>query len=380
MPILRTSLVPDAATLLELEVEELAGVLLTVLNSYRDGESEVMQRRQINQGRFFRGLERNPQYPSHQQEVNRALMEAWTWLQGESFLIREPPETSDWFFVSRRGKRMKSQDDLAAYRKANLLPKGQLHPFIASEVYPAFLRGKYDTAIFEAFREVEVVVREAGKFGPNEYATELMRDAFRPADKKGQAVMPGPLTDTQLPIAEQEAMANLFAGAIGLYKNPQSHRHVPTRPEDAAEVIVFARQLLRIVDRLKPDHETQRLTTVIILSLPRTHRGIAYENSEGAEWSRLSFGDNNIPYRLAKGRYIRFRLRHFAHCAFTEAGGPRRRRGGAMASGMTLLVPEPLRANKQNPEPNRTQTPRARLRNDSTGCVLSSRARYDREV
>jgi hypothetical protein len=47
-------------------------------------------------------------------------------------------------------------------------------------------------------------------------------------------------------------MANLFAGAIGLYKNPQSHRHVPTHPEDAAEVIVFASQLLRIVDRLKP--------------------------------------------------------------------------------------------------------------------------------
>jgi hypothetical protein len=53
-------------------------------------------------------------------------------------------------------------------------------------------------------------------------------------------------------VAEQEAMANLFAGSIGLYKNPQSHRHVPTHAEDAAEVIVFASQLLRIVDRLKP--------------------------------------------------------------------------------------------------------------------------------
>lgn len=123
------------------------------------------------------------------------------------------------------------------------------HPRIASEVYPAFLRGKYDTAIFEAFREVEVAVRDAGNFGPNDYGTDLMRDAFRPAEKNHQ---PGSLTDTQLPVAEQVAMANLFAGAIGLYKNPQSHRHVPTHPDDAAEVIVFASQLLRIVDRLKP--------------------------------------------------------------------------------------------------------------------------------
>ena len=133
-----------------------------------------------------------------------------------------------------------------------MLPKGQLHPLIASEVYPAFLRGKYDTAIFEAFREVEVAVREAGKFGPDDYGTELMREAFKPSEKKGQATAPGPLTDTQIPIAEQEAMANLFAGAIGFYKNPQSHRHVPTHAEEAAEVIVFASHLLRIVDRLKP--------------------------------------------------------------------------------------------------------------------------------
>jgi uncharacterized protein (TIGR02391 family) len=179
-------------------------------------------------------------------------MEAWSWLQSEGFLVRDPEPGPDWFFVSRRGQRLNSREDFEAYRKATLLPKGQLHPLIASEVSPAFLRGKYDIAIFEAFREVEVTARSAGKFGPNDYGTDLMRDAFRPAERKGQAVPPGPLTDTQLPIAEQEAMANLFAGAIGLYKNPQSHRHVPTHPEDAAEVIVFASQLLRIIDRLKP--------------------------------------------------------------------------------------------------------------------------------
>jgi hypothetical protein len=32
---------------------------------------------------------------------------------------------------------------------------------------------------------------------------------------------------------------------------------VPTTPEDAAEVILFASQLLRIVDRLRPQSNTQ---------------------------------------------------------------------------------------------------------------------------
>jgi uncharacterized protein (TIGR02391 family) len=256
-----SSLVPSAADLLDLPVEELAGVLLTHMNSYETGSNPtVYARGMFSRSAFFQDqeakgsgpLRKEPEYGDRSPDVIRALMEAWAWLQGEGFLVMDVSSTGNWFIVSRRAQRLKSREDFEAYRKASLLPKGQLHPFIASEVYPAFLRGKYDTAIFEAFREVEVAVRAAGKFGLNDYGTDLMRDAFRPAEKKGQAVTPGPLTDTQLPTAEQEAMANLFAGAIGLYKNPQSHRHVPTHPEDAAEVIVFASQLLRIVDHLKP--------------------------------------------------------------------------------------------------------------------------------
>jgi hypothetical protein len=58
------------------------------------------------------------------------------------------------------------------------------------------------------------------------------------------------LTDNTIPKAEQEAMAHLFAGAFGLYRNSTAHRYVPTKPEEAAEVIMFASQLLRLVDRL----------------------------------------------------------------------------------------------------------------------------------
>jgi hypothetical protein len=45
---------------------------------------------------------------------------------------------------------------------------------------------------------------------------KLMRDAFN-KDK-------GPLTDLAQPEAEPEALAHLFAGAIGSYKNPHSYR------------------------------------------------------------------------------------------------------------------------------------------------------------
>ncbi|RYF49072.1 MAG: hypothetical protein EOO38_08760, partial [Cytophagaceae bacterium] len=48
---------------------------------------------------------------------------------------------------------------------------------------------------------------------------------------------------------ERHARSELFAGTIGSYKNPQSHRHVAlSDPDETAELILLANHLLRIVD------------------------------------------------------------------------------------------------------------------------------------
>jgi uncharacterized protein (TIGR02391 family) len=72
--------------------------------------------------------------------------------------------------------------------------------------------------VFEAFKEVEVAVRDAGGFDARIIGTDSMRKAFHPED--------GPLSDKGLPTSEREALSALFAGAIGSYKNPASHRTV----------------------------------------------------------------------------------------------------------------------------------------------------------
>ena len=245
-----SQLIPNPDDLLSLEVEELAGVLLVHLNSCQPGDCIAVQYGGVSQSGFFTDDRRGkqPEYGTRQPEVDLALREAWAWLENEGLLVRKSESTSGLFF-SRRGKQIKSRDDVAAYLKAHLLPKRQVHPLIANKVYGAFLRGEYDTAVFQAFREVEVAVRRAGGFTDDMVGVNLMREAFKPAKNTNPA---GPLTDELLPVAEQEGMASLFSGAIGLYKNPQSHRNVPTEAADAAEVVMFASQLLRIVDRLKP--------------------------------------------------------------------------------------------------------------------------------
>jgi uncharacterized protein (TIGR02391 family) len=94
---------------------------------------------------------------------------------------------------------------------------------------------------FAAKSIAEVAVRKAGGFGSQKIGVELMRAAFDPDV--------GPLADKSLPKGERESLSHLFAGAIGSYKNPSSHRTVVINDLiEAGEMLILARHLLRIVD------------------------------------------------------------------------------------------------------------------------------------
>jgi uncharacterized protein (TIGR02391 family) len=89
---------------------------------------------------------------------------------------------------------------------------------IAETVWMALMRGDSDYAVFQSMKGGEVAVHDASGFGLEIVGTKLMRQAFSPKD--------GPLTDFEADGGEQIARMELFAGAIGSYKNSQSHRDV----------------------------------------------------------------------------------------------------------------------------------------------------------
>ena len=244
-------ILPDAEYFLSLEPEELAGLLLVAL----EGRQEIIPEGIIGYDNMVREIDRtshsNPHlnYPHGCREgVLFALMEAWQWLEREGFVAQRPtdlpsnsyPTSATKYFITRRGKRIQTSEDLEAYRKADLLPKRQLHPTIAQKVWSNFLQGDYDTTVFQAFKQVEVAVRNAGNYEEADIGVPLMRKAFH-ADT-------GNLTNPNQQPAEKEAIAHLFAGAIGYCKNPSSHRDVEITAEEAVEIIILASHLLRIVD------------------------------------------------------------------------------------------------------------------------------------
>jgi uncharacterized protein (TIGR02391 family) len=246
-------LVPDFLVLRNLLPEELAFHLLKVARSNMQRGMFTLESLRSHRGV---GMAATPEWGyGHQYEDETELIvtEAWRWLEFNLFIL--PAQgingNSGWRVLGRRGRQIIDDQSFDRYRKAAAFPQQLLHPSIAEAVWPALLRGELDTAVFIAFRMVEEAVRKAGGFTNADTGVPLMRKAF---DAKA-----GKLRNPDEEEAEREALAHLFAGAIGSYKNPRSHRTVGLGDaSEAQEMVMLASHLLRIVDSRKEGQDMNR--------------------------------------------------------------------------------------------------------------------------
>jgi uncharacterized protein (TIGR02391 family) len=220
----------DPETIIDLPIETLA---LAVLQNFSESGA-------WNRGNWMlaarRALGKGPHL--------HALAEAWAWLEARTLVAPNFDQGGGGAIrVTRSGRRAVEQSSLAEVQAAERLGL-DLHPRLAGTVRPIFLMGDHETAAFKAMKEVEVRVRELAALPSDVIGVPLMRQAFAPEG--------GPLTDPSHEGGERDARSHLFAGAIGSFKNPTSHRSITyTDPIEASEVVLLADLLMRILDSVE---------------------------------------------------------------------------------------------------------------------------------
>ena len=232
--------IPTAAALLQLTNTQLDELLLKIAADRASSENPIAIK-YVYDGSLS-GL-----YPigmgntySDSVAADRALGEAWQRLQATGLIMQAPGQATGNRTVTSQGAQLAAASGFEEMMTRLRLSREMLHAELQGAVYDNFAAGHYDTAVRDAFVIVEDAVRTAARLQATDIGVSLMRKAFNPTN--------GPLSNMALPPSERERTADLFAGAIGVFKNPLSHRQVGNSdPAPVIEELMLASRLLRFV-------------------------------------------------------------------------------------------------------------------------------------
>jgi hypothetical protein len=228
-----SSLIPDPKVVLSLPVEKIGLTVLTGLNSMPI-ENRFTFQEVANTADHYK--------PEFRDAIKKKILEAMNFLETDGLIVPAEHNGATWKTVSTKGRKVNNREDIDNYNSSRILPKEFIESSLLKEIWPDFLAGNYDSAISQAFRHVEIRLREKlSSKGRN--AEELIMEAFA----RG-------LIDPGMDEAEKVALYKLFSGANGYLRNSTTHRVMDYKAQEAVEVILLANHLLKIIaaSTLKP--------------------------------------------------------------------------------------------------------------------------------
>lgn len=121
-----------------------------------------------------------------------------------------------------------------------------LHPQIYRVSNRLFLDGHYPQAVFEAFKEIEILVRKKSRHSA--IGKNLMMTAF----SEDRPILKIKYSSKNSEKEEQEGFKFIFAGAMLAVKDPKSHGRITQNdPNRAFEYLKFASLLARVISEAR---------------------------------------------------------------------------------------------------------------------------------
>ena len=116
----------------------------------------------------------------------------------------------------------------------------EIHPTIYAKCWDLYTNRRYDDAIVNATKALEVAIRTKARLSDDIVGAALVNRAFKP-DK--------PILRYNNIEAEQEGMMSLLRGIIQVFKNPQSHRFVGVQSKsECLGVLLTCSNLLYVIE------------------------------------------------------------------------------------------------------------------------------------
>lgn len=182
------------------EVER--ALLRQVVEYCADALHPMVTRDSISNGLF--DANGYPHSVQRRAEVARVIGRAWKALDDAGF-IEEPDPTNGkngYRVPSAEGKSAHAATDYSAVRMRSKFSRDMFHAAVPDASWNAFSVGDYDTAVFEAFKSLEVAVRKKGGSSNSDFGAALMKKAFDPDT--------GPLRDPAASRSRQKARCDLL--------------------------------------------------------------------------------------------------------------------------------------------------------------------------
>jgi uncharacterized protein (TIGR02391 family) len=248
MPRLLLEIAGSPENLLKMTQDEQAWALLEDMQARLKNPINGMASRNIASGLLTAGaVAANPKLHGLASSLNKAGQQAFKLL--EKWELADPADgqngVNGYIVLTEKGKSTSEPVDFERIRLRGLLKEEMLHPLLHGKIYTYFAADDLGTAVFEAFKRVEIEVRAAGGFAEKDSGKALVTKAF--------GLGSGPLTLPGDDKADCDALMGLFAGSLSRFRNPGAHTNRTYEDVlEAMEELMLASRLLRIIDSRRP--------------------------------------------------------------------------------------------------------------------------------